>query len=163
MIARLYTGQACVQVTLCDSHPITAANSIEFGPGASDLIRSETLLKCKGVLLARSNVKSISHSLVVLVCIATCGAAHSQSAYNLGCSFNNGKIIRADIVEEGAKLRINWVDGVRMTYTRFNYDNPTLPNFRDSLGGYWYYTSHRTGLGFNLDNQENGNKIVCYE
>jgi len=163
VIVRLYIGRACVQGSLCDGHPSTATNSIELAPGASDLIRFETLLKFNGVLLARSNVKNIFHPLVMLVFIVACGAAHSQSSYNLGCSFNNGKIIRADIVEEGAKLRINWVDGVRMTYTRFNYDNPTLPNFRDSLGGYWYYTSHRTGLGFNLDNQENGNKIVCYE
>ena len=99
----------------------------------------------------------------MLACIGACGAAHSQSYYNLGCSFNDGKIIRADIAEEGAKLRIEWADGVKMTYTRINYDNPTLPNIRDSLGGYWYYTSHRTRLGFNLDNQDNGNSITCYQ
>ncbi len=90
-----------------------------------------------------------------------CGAAHSQSSYKLACSFNSGTTIRADIIEAGATFRIDWADGVKMTYTRLNYDNPTLPNVRDSLGGRWYYTSHRTGVGFNLDNPDNGNQIVC--
>ena len=47
-----------------------------------------------------------------------------------------------------------------MTYVQLNV-GPDRPNVVDKLGGYWYWNSHRDGVGFNLCNPSNRNTINC--
>lgn len=77
------------------------------------------------------------------------------------CRFNGGEKIRARIVDMGKVFRIEWSDGPKMTYTRLDV-RPDEANIIDSLGGYWYWNSHRTAEGFNLINAINNNEINCY-
>ena len=60
----------------------------------------------------------------------------------------------------GESFRIEWSDGPKMTYVRLNV-GPDRPNIVDKLGGYWYWSSHRDGVGFNLYNPSNRNEINC--
>jgi len=84
--------------------------------------------------------------------------AQTQGAYF--CRFNGGERISARVIDAGGQLKIEWSDGLKMTYTRLNV-GPDRPNIIDKLGGYWYWNSHRDGVGFNLYNATNHNEIQC--
>lgn len=87
-------------------------------------------------------------------------AAIAQAQRTQFCRFNGGERVQASIIEAGDQLKIEWSDGPKMTYTRLNV-GPDKPNIVDNLGGYWYWNSHRDGVGFNLYNASNHNEIRC--
>lgn len=87
--------------------------------------------------------------------------ASAQAQQWRSCTFNGGARIQVRIVEMGDVFRLEWSDGPRMTYTRLDV-GPDKPNIIDNLGGYWYWNSHRNGVGFNLYNPSNQNEITCY-
>ena len=86
--------------------------------------------------------------------------ANVQSHENRFCSFNGEERVLARIVDRGEGFGIEWSDGPKMTYVRLNVD-PDRPNVVDKQGGYWYWNSHRDGLGFNLYSPSNRNGINC--
>ena len=86
--------------------------------------------------------------------------ANAQSHENRFCSFNGGGRVPVRIVDRGESFGIEWSDGPKMTYVRLNVGTDR-PNVVDKLGGYWYWNSHRDGLGFNLYNPSNRNEINC--
>ena len=102
------------------------------------------------------------HLLMILgACLWVNAGASAQAQTAQSCSFNGGRRIPVQIVEMGGVFRIEWSDGPKMTYTRLDVGTDR-PNIIDNLGGYWYWNSHRDGIGFNLYNPNNQNEISCY-
>ena len=97
----------------------------------------------------------------LLAFLAIYPAANAQSQETRFCSFNGGRRVQARIVDMGESFRIEWSDGPKMTYMRLNVGRPDRPNIVDKLGGYWWFTSHRDGVGFNLHSNSNANEINC--
>ena len=96
----------------------------------------------------------------LLAILTISSATNAQPRENRFCSFNGGGRVQVTIVDRGESFKIEWSDGPKMTYVRLNV-GPGRPNVVDKLGGYWYWNSHRDGVGFNLYNPSNRNTINC--
>jgi len=104
-------------------------------------------------------LRNLVLSIVAFLGVNAGAAAQAQSVQS--CSFNGGEQIAVSVTETTDGFRIAWSDGPRMTYRNL-YVGGDTQKFADSLGGQWWWNSHRDGIGFNLYNPNNDNEISCY-
>jgi hypothetical protein len=98
--------------------------------------------------------------IITFLSVNACLGAEAQGVRT--CSFNGGQRIQVDLFERANGFTIEWSDGPRMSYRNLNVGGDTQ-KFVDSLGGQWWWNSHRDGIGFNLYNPNNQNRISCYQ
>ena len=84
------------------------------------------------------------------------------------CRFNKGKWIGASTLYQTSppySWKLNWDDGLTMTYTPLP-DRSSADNlYKDKLGGYWHHSDYRNDRDgknwFDITNVNNGNLIQC--